>query len=404
MKITILGIGMGNEKTLTNECIYALEESQMIIGAKRIIESLSDRFTKNRKAIIKAEEIAEEIKNSKETENICVAMSGDTGFYSGTKKLLPLLEGFDVNVLCGITSVQYMAAKIMRPWQNVRLVSAHGVECNILGNVLLSEECFFLTGGSITPESILKELYESGLGDAFVYVGENLSYENESITKGTAKELLNKEFDKLSVVWVIRKAFDSIHYYKGGIDDSLFVRGKVPMTKSEVRSAIVSMVQIEENDVFYDIGAGTGSIGIECAILQPMSRVFAFEVNDEACSLIETNKIKFSAYNLKLVKGKAPENFENIKPPTKAFIGGSKGNFREIVSALLEKNKSVEIVSSAVTAETFAESINVFKEFDMDIKITQITVSRTEKVGSYNMFKAQNPVFVIKAKTKEVAK
>ena len=121
-------------------------------------------------------------------------MSGDTGFYSGTKKLLPLLDDCDVTVLPGITTVQYLAAKLGRPWQDVKLVSAHGLDCDAVAHVLEGTETFFLTGGTVTARDIALQLTVAGLGGVTLHVGQRLSYPDETIVTGTAEELAEEHF------------------------------------------------------------------------------------------------------------------------------------------------------------------------------------------------------------------
>ncbi len=388
MKISIVGIGMGKGETITVAGDRAIKNADLLIGAKRLSAIFPD---KKRYDEIYPEKIVKIIEENRDSLNVAILMSGDTGFYSGAKKLLPLLEEYDVSVIPGISSVQYMASKINKSWQNVRLVSAHGVKVNIIGNVLKSKETFFLTGGEITPMKIIEELEIFNLGDTIVYVGERLSYNDERIEKGFAKDLLDKTFDPLSVVWLVRKDFTELNNYKGSIEDGLFARDKVPMTKQEVRGAIISKLGIEDNDVVYDIGAGTGSIGLEIALLNKTSKIYAIETNELGVSLIKENRRRFSAYNLKVIEGMAPKVLNELPKPNKVFIGGSKGNLKEIVNKLIEMNPNVKIVISAIALETLTEAFNLFR----NPEVTQISVSKTKSIAGYSMLKGQNPIFII---------
>lgn len=388
MKITIVGIGMGNAGTLTLGGKEAIENANLLVGAKRLIEIFPEKMSEPE---IYSDKIFEIIKKNNELDNIVVIMSGDTGFYSGATKLLGLLKDYDVKVLPGISSMQYMASKIGRPWQDAKLVSAHGVECNILAEIMKTKETFFLTGGSVTPTDIIDELNEFGLKDAYVYVGERLSYEDEKIFKGTPQELKVMTFASLSVVWVIRKDFSKEHKYRGGISDEAFIRGKVPMTKQEIRSSIIAALKVNDDDVIYDIGAGTGSVGIEIATMNTSTKVYAIETNPEGIELIDKNREKFSAYNLKIVCGKAPLAMENLPAPDRAFIGGSKGNLKEIVELLRTKNPDVKIVLSAIALETLNEAMEVLE----DIDITSISIAKAKEIGKYHMMTGQNPIYII---------
>ncbi|MEG1205905.1 MAG: precorrin-6y C5,15-methyltransferase (decarboxylating) subunit CbiE [Angelakisella sp.] len=399
MKITIVGMGMGSSDTLTLGGLHALEQAQLVIGAGRLLGSIPAGCSAKKQEAIMPEVIAHLVEENQCLQNICVIMSGDSGFYSGAKKLLPLLSAYDVTVLPGIATVQYMAARLGRSWQGVHLVSAHGQECNIVGNILMADETFFLTGGTITPKTIIEQLHTAEIPGITIHVGENLSYPNEQMTSGTPQELVNMSFAPLSAVWVHREPLPKVHgYVTGGIPDELFIRGAVPMTKQEVRAIALAKLGISESDVLYDIGAGTGSVSVEMAHASPMAQVFAVEVKEEACELVRQNRARFGAYNITLVQGSAPEAMELLPKPNAAFIGGSKGNIHAILRMLKQRNPDVRVVVTAIALETLSEASAALKELGFqNISVTQIAVSRTNAVGGYHMLTAQNPVFILSA-------
>ncbi len=180
-----------------------------------------------------------------------------------------------------------------------------------------------------------------------------------------------------------------------GIPDSAFIRGDVPMTKEEIRVLSVCKLHLDANSVVYDIGSGTGSVAVEIARLSPNIAVYAVEVADEGISLINQNAANFGCKNIHVVQSLAPAGLEDLPAPTHAFIGGTKGNLKEILAALRVKNPKIRIVGTAVTLETVAEMQNALKNLSVsDVDIVQVSVSRAEKVGSYHMLKANNPVFI----------
>ena len=180
-----------------------------------------------------------------------------------------------------------------------------------------------------------------------------------------------------------------------GLPDSDFIRGDVPMTKEEIRVLSVCKLRLEANSVVYDIGSGTGSVAVEIARLSPNITVYAVEVNDEGIGLINQNAANFGCKNIHAVHALAPDGLENLPIPTHAFIGGSKGNLSSIIDVLRKKNPKIRIVGTAVTLETAAEMQNALKNLPVsDADIVQVSVSRAEKVGSYHMLKANNPVFI----------
>lgn len=396
-KINIIGIGMDGIKTLTAEGAAAVASAEVIIGSKRVTEP----FFNNNKEIFascKTEEIAEYIKNS-EYKNIAVLMSGDCGFYSGTAKLLQQLCEYETEVICGISAPIYFCSKIKIPWQDMRFVSLHGTDANIVRNVCTHGKTFFLLGGKITPSDVCKRLCEYGLENTRVYIGENLAYENERILSGSAENFAEIKTENLCVMAVINP-----DYEKGIIScipDGEFIRtDKIPMTKSEVRSVCVSKLEIVHDSVCWDIGCGTGSVSVEMAYRCTDGKVFSVDKNSAAIKLTEANRRNFRCDNIEITECEAEKAVEALPAADCVFIGGSGGQLEKIIETSYQKNPCVKIVITAVSLETLRESIAVFDKIGIETEITQIAVTRTKKASSHTMLSAENPVFIIKGAVK----
>lgn len=186
--------------------------------------------------------------------------------------------------------------------------------------------------------------------------------------------------------------------------DSVFIRGSLPMTKSEVRAVSLSKLELTRGAVFWDVGAGTGSVAVEAAVLlaqmgaEGSSAVYAIEKEAEGIRLIRQNQERlipeFEMFYL--AEGRAPEILEQLPPPSHVFIGGSGGGLKSIVQTVLQKNPKARIVLNTVTAETLMECMELIREFKFpEYEIVQVAVSRMERAGKYHLQKAQNPVYVI---------
>lgn len=396
--VTLVGIGMGNPDTLTIGGLKALQSAKLLIGAKRILESLPEGCKGKRETAIISSDIARILRDNLDLSPAVVVLSGDTGFFSGAKKLPALLPDFQVKTLPGITTVQYFSAQLQKPWQDVTLASAHGLNTNIFTYILRGNDTFFLTGGTITPHSIAKQLTELGLGETIIHIGEKLSYPEEKISSLPAKMAETMIFDTLSAIWIeaVSRPYPMVN---SGIPDEAFIRGEVPMTKQEVRAAAVAKLGVCPGDVLYDVGAGTGSVAVELALVDPSVQVFAIECVEKACDLILENRTKFGAYNLNLVSGKAPDALVDLPTPNGTFIGGSRGNLKEILALLLQKNPEIRVCISAIAAETMAEALTALKSMNFqDLDISQISVARGRKAGPYHLMTGQNPIFLLSAK------
>lgn len=394
MQVILAGVGSGTIDTLSVECAQMLQKADLIIGAERMLRQLPDGCTENRLALIKSESILEVILKKK-PDFCCVLFSGDSGFYSGARKLLPLLEqeGVSVRILPGFSSVQMLSAKLGVPWQDWNLVSAHGVNCNPLAAVMQGKPAFFLTGGAIGPAEICKQLTEAGLGKLKAVVGEYLFCEEERILHGTAKSFAKEKFQSLAVLLV--EPAPKCSYGDPVLPDEAFLRGNVPMTKREVRAAILSKLMIQPEDVVWDIGAGTGSVSIALASVAKKGLVYGIENNAEACALIRKNRERLCAWNLTLIEGKAPEGLQELPTPQAVFIGGTKGEMDGILKTVLEKNPKARICISAIALETLISAVETLKKYGLAPVVTQISVSKTREIGSLHLLMANNPVFLI---------
>lgn len=396
MNVSIVGVGMGNPKLLTAQATETLVQSDFLIGAARLLD-LFAAANKSSFAAVSPGEIAARIAALPQDRRACVLVSGDVGFYSVAKRLREALSGHEVNCICGISSLQYFTAKLGTSWDDVKVVSLHGRNGTALGAVLAHEKTFLLTGGKIRVQDVCAQLCRNGFGDVTVSAGENLSYENERIVTDTAKALAEDCFESLAVMLVVNpKSFKAESVC--GLPDEAFLRADVPMTKSEVRSVILSKLRPQPNDILYDIGAGTGSVSIELAGRATGGSVYAVECKAKALDIIERNKERFGARNLCVIAGKAPDVLKDLPAPDRVFIGGSLGSLREIIALLLKKNPAVRLVISAVTLETLAQAVECLREFSLTrVDIAQVSVAKARIMGEYHMMTAQNPVTIITA-------
>ncbi len=393
MQVTLIGLGGGTTDTLTQQARAALQAAPLILGAKRLLEALPESGAKQIPAV-RSQDILRILQESRE-ETACVVFSGDTGFYSGAKGLLPLLNeaGITARVFPGLSSVQLFAARLGRPWQDWRLCSAHGVALDPVAEVLHGQPVFFLTGGVLTPQSICQKFVEAGLGELPVTVGENLSYPGEKLCSGTAKALSEERFAPLSVL--LAEAAPRLKPRASGIPDDEFLRDKVPMTKQEVRAAVLAKLAVGPEDICWDIGAGTGSVSIELALHS--KAVWAVEHKAEACDLIRRNREKFCAWNLRLIEGHAPEVLDELPVPDVVFLGGTGRHMPEILKLLHEKNPKARICISAIALETLHQAVTELTALGYELEITQLSVSRARTAGDLHLLLAQNPIFLISA-------
>jgi len=406
MDIILAGIGMGASKGLTREVYDAIESADILLGAKRLIEPYSPRMEKKpyylgKDIVPYLEDLF--LQSAGKRYRVVVLFSGDSGCYSGCQALAHCLHEAvaekrilaDIRILPGISSVSYLASCIGESYQDAAIMSMHGkLLPDLARRIQENEKTFLFMSGVKDMRKLGTALTEAFMDDCIITAGYQLSYEDEEIRKLTPKECMSCEKEGLYICFIYNP-HPKKRPLTPGIPDEEFIRGKVPMTKKEIREVSICKLRLYPGAVVYDIGSGTGSVAVEMADMSPDIEVFALEQKPEAVELIEKNKEKFHLDNITVIRTKAPEGLMDLKMPTHAFIGGSGGNMKEIIETLHQINPGMRIVINAVSIETLCEIKEILMAYPVcDTEFVQLQVSRVKELGTYHMMQAENPIFV----------
>ena len=417
-KIILSGIGMGSTDGMTREAYHAFEEAEVIFGAERMLENLPGKGVKV--PYYRADDIISYLIEHPQYTKVAAAFSGDSGFYSGAQSMKKALEEAnekgilksETTILPGISSVSALAARLGVSWNDAVLASIHGRRANVVNLVRKNTKVFLLLSGKNDFEMLVNKFREAGINHVKISAGYRLSYPDEKLFTFYLDEFETKLFDLPEGVYtcLIENEDCEEQILTPGIDDEIFSRTKVPMTKNEVRVLSISRLELTKNAVVYDVGSGTGSVSIECARLSPDIFVFAIEQKEEAANLTKENAVRLGLSDqIVVINKKAPEGFEELPTPTHVFIGGSSGALSDILSAIQKKlivkentkgktdkaSKGVRVVINAVSLETIAQITKLIQTYPVKhVQLTQIQASRAHKLGSYNLMQAQNPVLI----------
>lgn len=187
-----------------------------------------------------------------------------------------------------------------------------------------------------------------------------------------------------------------MHFW--GIEDEAFIRGDVPMTKREIRAAVMNEARIEEDSIVLDVGAGTGSMSIEAALGAPKGHVYAIERFAEGIDLIKKNAEKFGVNNITVIEKKAPEGMEDLPALDAVIIGGSAGGMGKIldeVERLLKEGG--RLVVTAVTVETANTIVKELKGRPFTYEGYQMQINRLRKAGPYHLLNPLSPITIVTA-------
>ncbi len=442
MNISLIGIGMGNFQTLTIEAKEKLRKADYLFGAARMLESArrwgAGKLSAAACPVHEAEAVAEKLKavydqkvcdqtaserdmpaeiTESATESVieaAVLFSGDSGFYSGCAKLYEMLNAWQkkhpdtvhIRIYPGISSIAYLAAACGISWQDAKIISIHGRtewEAEVLSAVRYHKKVFLLVSGAEDVRNIGKLLdedklfNENKLSNCRIFAGFQLSYPEETLAEYTPAQCSRIQKEGLYALFIFNEHFEK-KYLAPHRSDQEFIRGRIPMTKEEIRELVVCKLKLTEDSVVYDIGSGTGSVAAEIASRSETIRVFAIDQKDEAAELIRQNCEKLRLYNIKPVKGQAPDILEQLPVPARAFIGGSGGRLKDILKALYRKNPRMRIVAAAVSLESVRDITQVINDMpaahEEHVEVVQVQVSRAVKAGSHHMMQAGNPVFI----------
>jgi len=192
------------------------------------------------------------------------------------------------------------------------------------------------------------------------------------------------------------------NFRTAGIPDENFSKDNSPITKEEIRVLALSKLRLKEDSNILDIGAGTGSVSIEAALISNKGLVYSIEMEKERISTIEKNVNYFGIKNIIIIQGVAPGGLSTVPSVDRVFIGGSGGKLNEIFDWLRLNLKSEgRLVILAITLETLSQSLELIRHGDYnDIEICHVLVSKGKNIGKLTMMEGRNPIYIISATRK----
>ncbi len=411
-KVYIIGIGDNGEKCLGQEAHALIQNAEILFGGERHLSFFNPSNCEKVAVKSNLKEVAARINSELGKKKMVVLASGDPLFYGIGKYLLTKVPKDKVEILPYISAMQLAFARVKESWEDAVLVSLHAKPIDDLLNMLKTADpskIGLFTDDINTPSAIAKALLEN-IGNGFkAYVCENLGGEDERVTSGSLEEITGKVFAPLNVMILVKKSAEytpkenSLKEWPLGIPDMEFYQRtpeKGLITKSEVRVLSLSKMHIRKDSVVWDIGAGSGSVSIESALLAPQGSVFAIEKNADDFALINKNIDKFKTPNVHAIHGLAPDAISSISlEPDAVFIGGSAGNMPEILRICAERSKSDgRIVVNVITLENLAEAWESFKKLGLKAEATLLQVSRSQPILDITRLAALNPIYILTAK------
>ncbi|QEM69644.1 precorrin-6y C5,15-methyltransferase (decarboxylating) subunit CbiE [Geobacter sp. FeAm09] len=399
-KIYLVGAGITGWEGFGSKALEIVAKSEVMIGHERHLDCFPD-FAGEKMPFGDLSDILDFLKKTE--KRVAILASGDPTFFGVSRFLLRNLAKERIEIFPNVTSMQYAFARIKEPWDDSIFVSVHGRGLQpAVDKIVAAEKACVLTDRVNTPAAIAAELIERGAEGYEAWLCEDLGLPGEKFTKTSVRGLLELPLQPsgLNILILIRTyAPNLIHYPLIGIDDEEFQTSKKLITKQEVRAVTLAKLQLQDDLVLWDVGAGSGSVSIEASNLMPNGRIFAVEQNAQCLAFIRENLKKFTTRNVKLVEGEAPEVLDELPDPDRVFIGGSGGHLEEIIVTVDSRLKPEGlVVLNAVTLDTLTKSVEFLEDHGFTTEAACVNIAKTRNLTEYKMFEAQNPVYVITAR------
>ncbi len=404
--IRIIGGGPGDEAYILPMARQAVAESSLIIGDKRLLQTFGLEADETHIFEMgRMMERLEWLKNQPDSLSAGILVSGDPLMYSLFRLVRRTFPDAQVEIIPGIGSIQAFAARLGESMEDAKILSAHGR--NMPGNMLVKEvfrspKLFILCDNERTPDWIAGQLIKAGLTSVDMAAGSRISYPDEVIVSGGPAAVFREKYPALSLVMIKNsEAADPSETSPFLLCDSAFLRNRTPMTREEVRWIALGKMGLLADSVVWDVGAGTGSVSLECARQCPVGKVIAIEKNPEALKILYQNKEHLRAANMEIIEGTAPEALEGLQRPTHVFVGGAGRALSGILEKICRYGAGIRILIACVTLETMTEAYSLLDSMKglRRREIVTIRIETDRPVGSYHLMEGGHPVTLVIAET-----
>jgi precorrin-6B C5,15-methyltransferase / cobalt-precorrin-6B C5,C15-methyltransferase len=402
--VALVGIGDDGCASLSARAINAIARAQVLAGGERHL-GFFPQF-KGERVVLKngIAQVLDRIAMLADEHNVCILASGDPLFFGIGALVIKKLGAEHVQILPQPTSMQWAFAKARLKWDDASFISVHGRPLDgFLTRLRSVSKAGILTDEENTPGRLARLMLEHGETAWRAWLCENLAGPDERVREFALADLaICSDVGPLNVVilqrsdpnWRLPPAISFLH------EDEFAKRmpKKGLITKREVRLLSLAAMHIRPDSVVWDIGAGSGSVAIEAAMLAREGRVYAIEVDPEGVAICVENIQQHQVDNVKVIAGRAPEALAHLEAPDAVFVGGSKGSMEEILSVVIDRLPAGgHVVANAITLENASEIYMTLRRYGIMPEVTLLQVSRAQPLAGYLRYEALNPIQIFAA-------
>lgn len=399
-KVTVVGIGLGPDD-LTEAHRRAIQAAELLVGGKRQLAMFAGQTEATWTLGGNPRATLEEVKKEAAGKGVVILASGDPLFFGIGQRALEVFGSENVTFLPNVTALQKTFARLKLPWNQARTVSVHGRKAtDLFAELGHAGAIAIYTDPENTPNLLAKFLREYGMANRKVAVVEDIGSEQERCLETDLAGAEGMQFSPLNVM-VLHPEEELQPSVRLGLEDALFAKEKSLITKRESRALILAELQIEPQGVMWDVGAGSGSVGIEAVRIAPGLRVYGVEKDRARLEMIQDNVRRLGGLGVKVVLGEAPGVLQDLPDPDRVFVGGSGGNLADILEIVEKRLRpGGRAVVSVVTPETLARAQRFVDTAGLAHEWLLLQVGRTVPIQSdkdslLSRFQPQTPLFLL---------
>lgn len=397
--VAVIGIGL-SPADLTERHLQIIRAADVLLGGRRLLDYFKDSTA--HKMIIDKNigEAVAFIKERMATETVVVLASGDPLFFGIGSILIKSLGSENVLIYPNISTVAAAFARIKEPWSQVRVVSLHGGKDENKFFKALGEENIVavFTDPNRTPAWIAKRIVEEDRANFMICVLESLGTADERVNWYPPEQAAGMTFAEPNLVIIKRRSREpetkqALHL---GMPDACFDHERGLITKAEIRAVTLAKLRLLPSHILWDLGAGSGSVSVEAALLVNRGKVFAVEKNPERIKQIESNKRRFGIKNLEIRQAAVPDGLTQLPKPDRIFIGGGGRELRKIInSAVSFLNPDGRVVINTVLMPNIHTATATLTALGFTTDVVQVQINSSRKMPWAERLEAQNPVWII---------
>lgn len=406
-RIPVIGIGPDGAAGLSDRSRELLAAAEVVFGSDAALRLLPELSAERVSIGSDLPAAVEKLRANLGRKRIAVVASGDPLFYGTARYLCEKVGEDQFEVIPHVSSMQLAFARIKETWEEAYLTDLSSRPLDeVIDKIRTAETVGLFTTETAHPARVARELLSRGIDYFTAWVCENLGGKDERITRGELTDIREMKFDPLNILILKRKPNRpdvpraGAKLRRFGNPDDVFAQTRPKtglITQAEVRAVALAQLDLHSGDVFWDVGAGSGSVAIEAAALVAPGPSYAIEQDAADYHLIVANAGQFGVSNVRPVFGTAPEVFAGLPAPDAIFVGGNGGEVARLMEACyVALRPGGRLVTNVGTLEMLSNTYAALKRLAGRVDVLLMNLARGVEQLESLRFEAVNPTVLLR--------